>query len=588
MYKDTLRLFWQVTWRYKWLLIMALFGMAGFVISIDIVTPYIVSLVINKLSAGDLHAQQFASYEPYLYTFIAFQLVHTIFGRINIQAFIRLEPNAIRDLENLSFQKLLGHSMAFYADNFSGALVAKVNRLTSSYQRFLETTSADVFNFMVRYITTLGIMFFLSPTIALVFLGWSILFCGSLIILHRNKLKYSKAAASSQTRVTARLADIITNTLTIRSFSRGSEEKTHFHTLTQERRDLRFRSYLVADYIRIYKSLAMVVLDSAVLILSVKFALNGTLALGSIVLIQFYMLRLSMQLWDFGRFIDRIEESLADSAEMTEVMMLPHEVVDIPHPEAINMPNGKIEFRAVHFQYPESKGHGELFENFNLTIEAGQKVGLVGPSGGGKTTFTKLLLRFMDIQEGQVLIDDQNIAKVSQEDLRRTIAYVPQEPLLFHRSILENIAYGKPNASLEDVQTAAIGAHADEFVQQLPRKYDTIVGERGVKLSGGQRQRVALARAMLKEAPIIILDEATSSLDSVSERLITEALDKLMEKRTTLVIAHRLSTIRKLDRILVLSDGKVVEDGSHDELLKKNGLYAKLWAHQSGDFIGED
>ena len=232
------------------------------------------------------------------------------------------------------------------------------------------------------------------------------------------------------------------------------------------------------------------------------------------------------------------------------------------------------------------KNESKLFENLNLTIPAGQNVGIVGPSGGGKTTITKLLLRFMDIRSGAIKIDGINIAEVTQTSLRDAITYVPQEPLLFHRSIKENIAYGKPSATMKEITTAAKKAHAHDFIEKLPQGYDTLVGERGIKLSGGQRQRVALARAILKDAPIIVLDEATSALDSESERLIQEALFSLMEGRTTIVIAHRLSTIKHLDRILVLKDGKIIEDGNHVDLIKKkNGTYAKLWSHQSGGFI---
>jgi ATP-binding cassette subfamily B protein len=285
--------------------------------------------------------------------------------------------------------------------------------------------------------------------------------------------------------------------------------------------------------------------------------------------------------------MDRVEEGLADAAEMTEIIMQPHDIVDPEKPESSRISKGAVEFSNVTFRYQESDDAG-LFENLQLAIPAGQKIGLVGPSGSGKTTLTKLLLRFMDIENGQILVDGQNIAHIAQDDLRRSIAYVAQEPLLFHRSIYENIAYGRAEASAKEIYDAAEKAHAAEFIKDLPKTYDTMVGERGVKLSGGQRQRVAIARAMLKRAPIIVLDEATSSLDSVSEKLITGALDELMEKRTTLVIAHRLSTIRKMDRILVLHEGKIIEDGSHQQLLKQKGMYAKLWEHQSGDFIGED
>lgn len=242
-------------------------------------------------------------------------------------------------------------------------------------------------------------------------------------------------------------------------------------------------------------------------------------------------------------------------------------------------------FQDVSFTHDGAEG--ALFQRLNLTIRAGEKIGLVGHSGSGKTTLTRLLLRFSDIDSGSIAIDGQDIRRLTQDDLRRHIAYVPQEPILFHRSLAENIGYGKPDATQDEIAAVARLAYADEFIAQLPEGYQTLVGERGVKLSGGQRQRVAIARAMLKNAPVLVLDEATSSLDSESEVLIQSALWKLMEGKTAIVVAHRLSTIQKMDRIVVLDRGKIVEMGTHKELLKIGGAYAKLWAHQSGGFIEE-
>jgi ATP-binding cassette subfamily B protein len=247
--------------------------------------------------------------------------------------------------------------------------------------------------------------------------------------------------------------------------------------------------------------------------------------------------------------------------------------------------NSEITLRNVDFMH--DKEESKLFSKFSLTIPGQQKTGMVGVSGSGKTTLTKLLLRFMDVSDGSIEIDNQDIKEVTQKSLHENIAYVPQEPLLFHRSLRENIAYGKPGASQKEIEKAAKLAHANEFIEKLPDRYETLVGERGVKLSGGQRQRVAIARAILKDAPILVLDEATSALDSESEKLIQDALAKLMKNRTSIVIAHRLSTIQKMDRIVVLVKGKIAEQGSHKELLAKKGIYAKLWAHQSGGFIEE-
>jgi ATP-binding cassette subfamily B protein len=270
---------------------------------------------------------------------------------------------------------------------------------------------------------------------------------------------------------------------------------------------------------------------------------------------------------------------------MVEILSEEPEIQDRKDAPKLKVPAGAVSFNNVVFQYSDARSTKKLLDDFNLDIPAGQKIGLVGHSGGGKTTITKLILRLMDIQGGSISIDGQNIAEITQESLRQSIAYVPQEPLLFHRTVAQNISYGMPGATQEQIEQSAKLAYAHGFIQTLPDGYNTIVGERGVKLSGGQRQRVAIARAILKDAPILVLDEATSALDSESEVLIQKALQKLMKTKTSIVIAHRLSTVQKMDHIVVVDNGKITEEGAHADLLKKDGVYAKLWAHQSGGFI---
>jgi ATP-binding cassette subfamily B protein len=286
-------------------------------------------------------------------------------------------------------------------------------------------------------------------------------------------------------------------------------------------------------------------------------------------------------LWNLGRQFITFSEQLGKVTQGLRITMNKPEITD--HAKATNLivHHGKIEFKAVTFCY-----HHEscLFDKLSVSIEPGQKVGLVGYSGSGKTTFVNLILRLFDINTGKIVIDEQNIAEVTQSSLRKQISLIPQDPTLFHRTLLENISYGK-EATIEEVIRAAKDAHAHEFIERLPQGYDTMVGERGIKLSGGQRQRIAIARAILKNSPILILDEATSALDSVTEQLIQESLLKLMQNKTTLVIAHRLSTLLHMDRILVFDQGKIVEDGSHNELISLNGLYAKLWRSQIEGFL---
>ncbi|NTW15518.1 MAG: ABC transporter ATP-binding protein [Candidatus Moranbacteria bacterium] len=313
---------------------------------------------------------------------------------------------------------------------------------------------------------------------------------------------------------------------------------------------------------------------------------RGTITVGTVILMQAYLMGVFSIANQFNRSVSEILRSLARASEMVEIFELPQDLTDPERPEECRISKGRIAFRDVSFRYP---GGDTVFEKFSFSVRAGEKVGLVGPSGGGKSTVTKLLLRFVDPQEGAIEIDGQDICRIRQDDLRSRIAYVPQDPLLFHRSLRENIGYGRVGASEEEILSASRRAHADEFVARLPEGYDTLVGERGVKLSGGQRQRVAIARAILKDAPILVLDEATSALDSESEHAIQEALAELMTGKTAIVIAHRLSTIRRMDRIVVLgADGQIEEEGTHDELLFRNGHYASLWERQTGGFIDGD
>jgi ATP-binding cassette subfamily B protein len=288
-------------------------------------------------------------------------------------------------------------------------------------------------------------------------------------------------------------------------------------------------------------------------------------------------------MWEFNRIYRNLEGALTDAAQFTDLLLDPPSVQDVASPVTFVPRDNGVEVRDISFRH--SPAHPLLFDRFALAVPAGTKLGLVGRSGGGKTTLTRLLLRFKDVERGQILVGGQSIAEVPQASLRERIAYVPQDPAMFHRTIADNIRFARPNANDEEVRHAAVLAHAAEFIESLPDGYDTLVGERGIKLSGGQRQRIAIARAILKDAPILILDEATSSLDSESEALIQDALWTLMSGRTAIVIAHRLSTVRRMDSLVVLDHGRIVEQGSHESLLALGGIYASLWSHQSGGFL---
>ncbi len=518
---------------------------------------------------------------------VGLSVVQTVIGRIGIYTWFMAYIYTIRDIDLTSFRTILSHGSDFFTNNFTGSLVTKFSRFGRSYDILSKSVMFELNSILVQIVFPFVILLFIAPVIAVIMLGWTVVFIGSLLYLHKKKIPRSRLVAEYDSKSTGAVADVITNALSVKMFARFPAELASFTALSNLRVKARFRNMIFTDFIRTYKVVFILILEVPVFLLSAKFAIEGRANIGQILLIQLYIQQLLRSLWEVGRLVENVEEAIADATEMAEIYELPISVVDPANPQKLGDIEGLIELKHVDFTY-EGDNESTVFDNLNLQISVGQKVGLVGPSGGGKTTLTKLLLRFMDITAGQISIDGKDIAKVTQDDLREHIAYVPQEPLLFHRTIYDNIAYGDPTASKEAVMKAAELAHADEFIDKLPLGYETLVGERGIKLSGGQKQRVAIARAMLKKAPILLLDEATSALDSKSEKHITAALNNLMKNRTTIVIAHRLSTIRKLDRILVLKDGKIVEDGKHAELLEQKGLYAELWGHQQGDFLDEE
>jgi len=307
------------------------------------------------------------------------------------------------------------------------------------------------------------------------------------------------------------------------------------------------------------------------------------LTVGDFVLLQVYLIAIFDRVWDFGKVIRNIYENLADAEEMTVILQTPHEITDMVNAKNLQITSGRIDFNKVDFCYHQTRS---VLKDFSLMVASHEKIALIGPSGAGKTTIVRLLLRIHELTAGAILIDGQNITHIKQESLRANIGLVPQDPILFHRSLMENIRYGRPDVTNQEVVEAAKKARCDKFINELPEKYNTFVGERGIKLSGGERQRVAIARAILRDAPILILDEATSSLDSASEKMIQEAIDELMKNKTVIVVAHRLSTIRKMDRIVVIDDGQIVEEGSHQQLIsQKNGKYKNLWEIQVGGFV---
>ncbi len=503
--------------------------------------------------------------------------------RIGNLAIQNLELKAMARLTLDSFSYLMGHSQHFFSSQFTGTLTRRVRKFADAFETIMD-------NVMLQFLPTalfisgaVILLYIRSPILGLMLGGWVLVLLTLQVQLAKWRQPLRIASTAEDSKVTGALSDAISNQTTVTLFAGASYEQSRFAAAMKEWQRLMMRSWNADEFIWAILGLFMAATEISILWIAVHLWLAGALTVGDFVLIQAYLLSTFDRVVGINLNLRRFYSALADASEMVEILEEKHGVADVPNASSLLVSAGAIAFTDVHFGFVDGS---HVLAGFNLSIGSGEKVALVGPSGAGKSTITKLLLRFYDTTAGTVAIDGQPIGTVAQESLREAIGYVPQEPILFHRTLMENIRYGKRDASDEEVIAAAKGAHAHEFISGFPQAYETFVGERGVKLSGGERQRVAIARAILKNAPILVLDEATSSLDSESEHLIQEALDTLMEGKTVIVIAHRLSTIMKMDRIVVMEDGAIAAQGTHAELLAQDGLYKKLWSIQAGGFLG--
>jgi ATP-binding cassette subfamily B protein len=581
----TLTFYWQHMWRYPRYVIGVALGVPFAVLVEQYLPPIILATVLSRLAKGDYTPHHvWSSFGPSLVLYGVLLLFSTVGWRL-VDAFDwRLEANVERDIAQQVYDHLLEQSANFHANTFGGSLVSQTNKLMGSYIRFADTTIFQVLQLFASLVFIVIILAHRAPLFVVLLLVVSTCFMASAFFISRKVRKLSSIQAANESKQTGYLADSVTNIMAIKSFAGGRFERQRFAERTKVTHDNVLDVMRASQRQMIYFSLSTRTISGLALVMAVVGVVAFNANVATVFLIFSYTGGLVNQLWMFcNNSLRNYNRSFGDASDMIEILQIKPEITDPENPEKSHIKDGHITFRDVDFTHDGASD--ALFHKLNLDIKPGEKVGLVGHSGSGKTTFTRLLLRFSDIDGGEILIDEQNIAHVTQDDLRRRIAYVPQEPIMFHRSLSENIHYGQFDADNEAVLEAAKAAHADEFVKHLPQGYDTLVGERGVKLSGGQRQRIAIARAMLKNAPIILLDEATSALDSESEALIQDALWKLMEGRTAIIIAHRLSTIQRMDRIIVMDDGEIVEQGTHKQLLKAGGTYAKLWARQSGGFI---
>lgn len=514
---------------------------------------------------------------------LGLRFTNWVFWRIGMISYNILQSKTMAILRQNAFNYMMNHSHSFFTNNFSGSLVQRVNRFARAYDGIADSFVFSIMPLIITVVGSLVVTWIVAPIISIILFIWVLVFASFNITFSHWKLKYDIAVAEADSKTTAYLSDSITNSNAVSLFTGQAYESKSFKDVTNDQAKKTNFSWFLSDIVDAIQTLLIAVIEFAIFFYAIKYWNQGLATVGTFVLAQTYIIGLAQQLWGFNKFIRKIYEGLADAKEMVEILTTPYEIQDTHQAKDLEVKKGEIEFKNVTFAFNQTR---EILTSLNLKINAGQKVAIIGPSGAGKTTFIRLLMRLHDVSAGSIMIDGQDIQKITQDSLREKTSLVPQDPVLFHRTLMENIRYGKRDATDEEVKEAARLAHCDEFIDVLPLKYETFVGERGIKLSGGERQRIAIARAILKRAPILILDEATSSLDSHSEALIQDALDNLMKNCTTIVIAHRLSTIRKMDRIIAMKGGKIIEDGTHDELANKNsGLYKDLWELQAGGFI---
>lgn len=584
----TLHYYWLEVKKYKWHSLLAVILTPVVVFIRAVLGPLIFADLIEKVSSGLDAAElwRVAAFDIIGF-FVLFVLSKVVLEPIRMWAAWKMELLGLYDLATMCFDTVTTRSMQFHNDRFSGSLVSQVNKFVWSFERFIDVIVWDLWSMGSYILMVIIVLAREASWFAIGLVIFVIVYGIVAFICYRKLAPINEAEAEAENKQTGQLADSMSNMISVKSYAHETHERqrfVHFVDNTYHKVGIQhMRGSVARDFAFGFVQIAMTALILAFLIYGRSWL---GISIATLILIVNYAQSVQGELWNFNHIFKNLNKSFGDASEMTLILDSPNEVVDIAGARPLEIGEARVDFHDVTFQHHDAKE--AIFENFNLKVEPGERIGLVGVSGSGKTTLTKLLLRFADVQEGEISISEQDISHVTQRSLRENIAYVPQETSLFHRSIAENIAYGKPGATREEIIWAAKQANADEFIKELPQGYETLVGERGVKLSGGQRQRIAIARAILKNAPILVLDEATSALDSESEALIQDALAKLMKDRTSIVIAHRLSTVASLDRIVVLENGQIVEQGRHEELLKKpDGVYKHLWERQSGAFMEE-
>jgi ATP-binding cassette subfamily B protein len=564
-----------------WLILMMVLE-AGQAAS-NILVPYAIKAIMDG-AANMTDGSVLESLRGPLLLLAGVNVAEILFSRASGAVLIIVGPRLRQSASRALFGYLQYHAPRYFGSHFAGALAHRISETGVSINQTTWSVMCDFWPILITFAVSIGLLFNVHQGLALMVAAWMLGYVSLSYWLATHCQPYAKSYAATRSMVSGKVVDAVTNILNAKLFARLGFEREYLEGFFKTEVQAAHRTFWYMERVRWFQFIAAAILKVGTVYYALTLWDSGLIGVGDFTMSVGLALLIINDARNLTRRFLEFFEYLGNVANGVDTIVQEHEIVDAPGALPLKVSQGKIEFRNVRFGYEPNY---PVFDGLNVVIEPGQRVGLVGFSGSGKSTFVSLMLRNYQPQSGQILIDGMDIQQVLQDSLHEQVGLIPQDPSLFHRSLKENIGYGRQGADDVAIEAAACMANADRFIEVMPEGYDSLVGERGVKLSGGQRQRIAIARVMLKDAPILILDEATSSLDSITEKTIQENLDRAMGRKTVIAIAHRLSTIAHLDRILVFDQGRIVEDGGHDQLLAQQGVYYRLWTMQAGGFLPE-